>query len=259
MSAEDAYILSQPFAPAPPARFEMPFHYLLYAEEGIVTLEAEGRRWLLPPARAALIAAGHPIMVAVTSRVLACSALIAPGFAAPPPAGLSVFEMTPLARNLLAALRHVDADTALDDDTRALFLALRSVIWRLSTRPSPVVMPVPRSELLRRALDLTVESLADEVSFAGLAERLAVTPRTLARRFMNEIGMTWGDARRRLRMGRALELLVDVDRPVGEVSLLVGYTSQSAFNAAFRAFAGQSPSGFRAAVRTPHLTEPKDP
>lgn len=254
MSVKDAYILSQPFAPAPPARFEMPFHYLLYAEKGMVTLEAEGRRWLLPPARAALIAAGHPIVVAVKSEVRACSALFAPEFAAAPPQVLSVFGVGTLARELLAALRPVGPDTPLDGETRALFEALRAVVWRRSSEPSPAVIPTPKSDLLRRALEETEARLAEDDAFADLAGRLAVTPRTLARRFMSELGMTWGDVRRRIRMGRAIELLAAADRSVIDVALSVGYGSQSAFCAAFREFAGQSPSAFRAGIRNPRIT-----
>jgi hypothetical protein len=36
-------------------------HYLLCASQGALRLEADGTAWTLPPARAALITAGHAI------------------------------------------------------------------------------------------------------------------------------------------------------------------------------------------------------
>ncbi|MBV2184675.1 MAG: hypothetical protein KUL88_09080, partial [Rhizobium sp.] len=61
----EAYCFHKSFEPAGPSEFRMDRHYLLYAMEGSMRLEADGRRWTLPPARAALIAAGHPVTITI--------------------------------------------------------------------------------------------------------------------------------------------------------------------------------------------------
>jgi len=249
MSARDAYLVAREFAPEPERIFEMPFHYLLYAEQGAMTFEADGKRWTLPPARAALIAAGEPVRITLLQRVRACSVLFAPDFAPPPPAIFSVFEMTPLARELLFALRGVSESDALDPYTEALFQALIAVVWRMSERPTPAVMPVPGTESLRRALAIMQMRLDTDLRFDELAADVAMSPRSLARRFMGEIGMTWREAQRRLRMIRAIEMMAEGERGVADVALSVGYSSLSAFNAAFRSFTGQTPREFRAGLR----------
>lgn len=245
VSQSDAFVVSQDFPASPEQGFEMPFHYLLYARAGTMTLEADGRRWTLPPARAALIAAGKAIRVTLAGPLSALSALFAPGFAAAPPAPLAVFEMTALARELLAALAHVGRETVPDGREAALFRALVAEAWLLSERPSPAVMPVPGSARVRRALEITEARLEGGLGFAELAGELAMTERSLARHFMAETGMTWREAQRRLRMIRAMGLLAEGRMPVTEVALAVGYSSISAFNAAFRGFSGMTPREFR--------------
>jgi AraC-like DNA-binding protein len=245
MSAADAYVVSRVFEPEAERTFAVPHHYLLYAESGALTLEAEGRRWTLPPARAALIAAGHPVVIGLPRRVAACSALFAPSFAPEPPAALSVFDVSPLARELLLALRAVGAADRLDPRAEALFRALAAEAWRLSRSPSPASIPVPRSARLRRALDLAEARLEDGVRLDEIASEVAMSPRSLARHVSAETGLNWSSLLTRLRMVRAIGLMAEGDMPVTEVALAVGYASPSAFNAAFRRFTGQTPTAYR--------------
>ena len=51
-------------------------------------------------------------------------------------------------------------------------------------------------------------------------------------------------------MVRAVELLAQDGLSVTKVGLGVGYASLSGFNAAFRDFAGQTPSDYRASFRS---------
>src|SRR5258705_5816714 len=77
-------------------------HYLLCASAGAMRLEAQGQAWLLPPARAALIEAGQTIQVSIPRPVTTASVLFDTGFTPAPPAPLTVFDLSPLARALLS-------------------------------------------------------------------------------------------------------------------------------------------------------------
>lgn len=249
MSDADAFVVARVFEPAVERLFEVPHHYLLYAESGALTLEAEGRRWTLPPARAALIAAGRPVRVGLPGRVVTCSALFAAAFAPEPPAALSVFDVSPLARELLFALRGVGEAEPLDARSRALFQALAAEAWRLSLSPSPASVPVPRTPRLRRALELAEARLDGPLRLEEIAGEVAMSPRSLARHMSAETGLNWSGILTRLRMVRAIGLMAEGDAPVTEVALAVGYASPSAFNAAFRRFYGQTPTGYRRGFR----------
>jgi AraC-like DNA-binding protein len=242
-----AYSFVRTFAAEPARDLCVDRHYLLCASTGALRLEAQGRSWLLPPARAALIEAGRPIQVSITQPVRTASVLFDIGFTpAPPPAPLTVFDLNPLSRALLAECgAWGESDQPLTAYAETLFAALAAVTWRLAEHPSPVVVPAGRSPELRRALHLTEERLGGNVRFEDVADEVGLAPRSLARRFSDETGMTWRATLRRMRVLRAIEELAAGDTPVTTIAWMVGYTSLSAFNAAFQELTGRTPSDYR--------------
>jgi AraC-like DNA-binding protein len=246
-----AYSFVRTFAPEPARDLCVDRHYLLCASAGALRLEAQGQAWLLPPARAALIEAGRAIRVSIPQPVTTASVLFDTGFtAAAPPAPLTVFDLSPLARALVGeCAAWGESDEPLTGYAEALFAALAAVTWRLAQQPSPVVVPAGRSPELRRALHLTEQRLGAEVSFEGIAAEVGLAPRSLARRFAEETGMTWRAVLRRMRVLRAIEELAAGDNPVTNVAFTVGYTSLSAFNAAFRELTGRTPTEYRDSFR----------
>ncbi|MEU7876026.1 AraC family transcriptional regulator [Dactylosporangium sp. NPDC049140] len=241
-----AYSFVRTFAPEPARELCVDRHYLLCASAGALRLEAQGQAWLLPPARAALIEAGRPIQVSLPQPVTTASVLFDTAFTPPPAAPLAVFDLSPLARALVAECgAWGPGDEPLIPYAAALFTALAAVAWRLAETPSPVVVPAGRSPELRRALRLTEERLGEQVRFEDIAAAVGLAPRSLARRFEDETGLTWRAALRRMRVMRAIEELAAGDAPVTKIAFAVGYTSLSAFNAAFRELTGRSPTQYR--------------
>lgn len=246
----DAYSFVRIFAPEPTRDLCVDRHYLLCASAGALRLEAQGQAWLLPPTRAALIEAGRPVRVTITQPVTTASVLFDTGFAPAPPGQLTVFDLSPLARALVSECRTWgESDEPLTAYAHALFAALAAVTWRLAEQPSPVVVPAGQSPELRRALALTEKRLGDEINFEDVADATGLAPRSLARRFARETGMTWRAVLRRMRILRAIEELAAGDTPVTEIAFTVGYTSLSAFNAAFRDLTGRTPTQYRATFR----------
>jgi AraC-like DNA-binding protein len=247
---QQAYSFVRTFAPAPASDLCVDRHYLLCASAGALRLEAQGQAWLLPPARAALIQAGQTIQVSIPQPVTTASVLFDTEFTAIPPAPLAVFDLNPLARALVTECSNwPESDEPLTGYADSLFAALAAVTWRLAERPSPVVVPAGRSPELRRALQLTQQRLGGPVRFEDLAAEVGLASRSLARRFEEETGMTWRAVLRRMRVLRAIEELAVGDTPVTEIAFTVGYTSLSAFNAAFRELTGRSPTAYRASFR----------
>lgn len=247
----EAYCLNSFFDPAEPTEFQTDRHYLLYALEGTLRLEAQGQRWTLPPARAALITADHPVTISILSRLTSASVLFAPGFITAPQQVLSVFDVSPLARELIYECRAWGPDNGpLSAYARRLFETLADVVMLLAQNPSPCFLPTPSSPALIRALTLTEKNFAGSPNFEGIARDTGQSSRALARRFAEEMGMTWREALRRIRIIRAVEMLASSNNSITEIALAVGYNSLSAFNSAFRELNGKSPSEYRATFRT---------
>jgi AraC-like DNA-binding protein len=241
-----AFSFVRDFDPEPAQPLCVDRHYLLAASRGALRLEVDGTTWSLPPARAALIRAGTSIQVTIPQPVTTASVLFDTTFA-PPPSNLAVFDLTPLARSLITECsRWTDDAAPLDDYALAMFRALAAAAWALAEHPSPARMPTGRSTEVRRALAITAERLAEDPRFVDIADEVGLATRSLARRFEHEIGMTWRAALRRLRVLRAIEQLAGTDRSVTQIAMDVGYSSLSAFQAAFRDLIGQTPSEYRA-------------
>lgn len=246
----DAYCFYREFEAAGPAPFRMDRHYLLYALSGTLRLEARGARWTLPPARAAFIPAGQEITVSILTRTVSASALFCPDFHDSFPDELAVFDMTPLAKELVRECLDWGPETGpLTEYARSIFQTLATVTSRLALEPSSCWLPVPKSRALQQALELTEERLAKEPCFDEIAAECGQSPRSMARRFASELGMTWREVLRRMRVIHAIEALATTDQSITEVSLESGYNSLSAFNAAFRELMGQTPSEYRLGIR----------
>ncbi len=246
VSSAEAYCVYRELPASPKRVFCADRHYLVYALEGTMRLETGGQSWCLPPARAALVEARREIEVTLPRKVTICSTLFAPSFVSSPVAPLSVFEMTQLARELVRECRRWGPDSdSLTPYARTMFEALAAVTWRLSQRPTPARMPTGRSAAVVKALELTSANLSLPPAMAQLAREVGVSPRTLARRFSVELGMSWRQSVRRMRMIRAIEELADSERSITEIAFEIGYTSLPAFNTAFRELVGKTPSEYR--------------
>ena len=246
MTDHAAYCFYKVFAPEAPKAIQFDRHYLLYAAKGVMRLEAEGKSWVLPPSRAAWLAADTPIKMSFSKPVTCCSVLYKLDDIPAPNAACTVFEMTPLSREMILGCRAwgpgKDAHEAL---AGPMFKALAALCRKLAEQPCNTWIPTGRSESYQRAIAHTFAHLDAELSLNEVATAACVSERTMARRFAEEAGMSWRQVQRKMRMIRAMELLAEEAMPVTEVALAVGYGSQSAFNAAFKAFTGQSPTAYR--------------
>ena len=248
---EDAYCFHKSFEPSGSTEFKVDRHYLLYAVHGTLRLEAQGKRWTLPPARAALICAEHTISISVLSRLTSASVLFAPTFMPAPRDALSVFDMSPLARELVAECRDWGPeDGPLTPYSSRIFRTLAEVILHLAKSPSPCVLPAAKSKQLTDAVALTEAHHAAPITFNQIARETGQSERALARRFSEEMGMTWSETLRRIRIIQAVEALATQQASVTEIAMSVGYSSLSGFNAAFRDITGQTPTQYRQSFKT---------
>ena len=254
-----------PFFAAPPITFgiqqrfdkafdsgwvQFPGHYLLYAATGAFQLEVDNVRWLLPPQRAAWVAAGTPLRLTGTGAGTTSSVLFAASTLPQPAFLCRVFAVSPLAREmLLYAMRwnreRDPADSAANQLADPFFQSLAAVCTELAAQPDEFWLPQAQSAELAAALAYTLAHLSESVTVSDVAQAVSVSERTLARRFAEEISMTWRHYVRRARLIRAMELLAHANPSILDVAYAVGFTSISAFNHAFRAFTGETPSSYR--------------
>ena len=104
-------------------------------------------------------------------------------------------------------------------------------------------------KVLGRAIErLRSDSNAD-VSLAALAEDAGLSRFHFCRAFKESTGLSPHAWLRQHQLEQAMNMLRDTDELVVSIAVTLGYSSQSAFAAAFRKLTGEAPSDWRRHMR----------
>lgn len=93
------------------------------------------------------------------------------------------------------------------------------------------------------------ENFSQDLPLNALAERAALSTRSLTRRFKAATGTSLGAYLRSIRLEQARQLLRESDLGSIEICALVGYKDSSHFIAAFKRYTGSTPKDYRRLVR----------
>ena len=118
---------------------------------------------------------------------------------------------------------------------------------RLGDQAQFVARPMPLDEAARlaRLMDKVRAQPAGDWTLATMAERAAMSVRTLQRQFQQSLGMSPVDWLIRERVELARQLLETSARPLAHVSSLAGFGSEESFRRHFRLATGVSPTAYR--------------
>ena len=115
----------------------------------------------------------------------------------------------------------------------------------------PVLRKTTRDELLRRLVRAKsyLADLGTTATLAGAAQAAALSPFHLIRVFNAAFGQTPLAYAAGKRLERARELLIESDKPIGDIALAMGYESRNAFDRAFIRRYRMAPGSLRAKAR----------
>ena len=146
-------------------------------------------------------------------------------------------ELTPLLRELILAVDDLKIDCSRAPDRRLACV----LIDRLADSKevgSPLLMPCEH-----RLVELCAEALSSPDTTIHLADwsaRLGMSEKTLSRLFLKQTGLTFGKWVQRMRLQHA-KAEIEAGQSVTAVALNCGYSSVSAFIAAFKKLFGHTP------------------
>jgi AraC-like DNA-binding protein len=211
---------------------------LSYATRGVLGVRTRSGSHLAPPQRAIWVPPGVEHSVVSTGRTQMRSLYIRPEAAPWGPRQCRVLSVTPLVRELIRAVTSlpVEYDEAGPEGRLVATLldqlaGLQEVLFSL---------PLPRDERLTRLCAELEQHPDDQRTLVELAAGAGMSARTMTRLFLRETGLGFRPWRRRLRLLKSLTGL-DAGNSVTAVALDSGYTSTSAFIAAFRHEFGSTP------------------
>ena len=215
---------------------------LAYASEGILVVSTPHGSWTVPPARAVWIPPLTDHAIGVPAPATFRSVYIDRPEADAMGPVCRVLSMTDLLRQLIRRASQVPLAYDTTGPDGRLMQVMLDEINTLQEEES-LHLPMPEDPRLKRITSLLMSNPADKRTLAGLAREAGSSERTLARLFVTETGLSFGDWRRRLRLIQSVERLV-AGEAVTTVALDMGYESPSAFIAMFRRTLGSSPTAF---------------
>ncbi len=212
---------------------------LAYAAHGVMNVSTEQGTWVVPPHRAVWIPAGVEHWVAMTGRVRVRTVFFRRAMTRQRmPRSCCAVNVPPLLRELVLEATRVGL---LHRDVAAEARLARVMVDQLETLPvAPLQLPMPAEARARRAAETILAAPGRRGILAQAARRAGATRRTLERLFIGQTQMTLGRWRQRARLIEALRRLAQ-GHGVTEVALDVGYSTPSAFIAAFRGELGTTP------------------
>jgi AraC-like DNA-binding protein len=215
----------------------------LYAILGVMTVTTTEGAWVVPPGRALWIPPGVVHKVHMGGNTSTRSAYILPGAAikARLPVHCTVIAVSPLLDALLSEAIDVPAEYVLgsrDDQV------MRLLLEEIARMPSlPLNTPLPQDPRLARLCDALIQSPSLEIDIDTMAHKAGMSRRSFTRLFRQETGMSFSNWRQQACLLAALTRL-GRGEPVTRVAMELGYSSTSAFTAAFRRTLGTAPTHY---------------
>lgn len=212
-----------------------PEHELLWTDRGVVTMEAGGRRWTLTPGVGLWVPAGTTHTGSAHERSAVRTTYVSPeswptGWDRP-----VTVRLDPAVRQLLLHLK----STPMSRENRLRAQRVCLDLLQLAD-PLRLDVPVPEDPRLAVLVQTVLRDPGDDRSLEQWAAVLNLTSRTLTRAFTAEIGMSFARWRRLVRMRTAAGQIAD-GTSVKVVARRVGYSSTSAFVAAYHKTLGHTP------------------
>lgn len=214
---------------------------LVYACAGVVKVTTQQGVWVVPQHRGVWIPARMEHQIESAGPFSMRSLYVREDSVAGLPAECGVVGISPLLRELiLAAADASQAYNLAGRDGRVMELILDEI------RSLPVVplhLPEPTDSRLRQITAAIRENPADTRTLEAWGRQAGASPRTLARLFPAETGMTFRHWQRQARLLAGLMRLAGGE-PVTSVALEVGYENPSAFISMFRRALGVTPGRY---------------
>lgn len=215
---------------------------LLWAMRGVLRVVSGASVWIVPPSHAVWIPGDMPHHVVTESEADTRNLYVDPSCPVRQGrGGCSVLLLTPLMRALI--LRMGAETGAAPYDARRLRLCAVVLDEIEALQDAPLTLPGGRDPRLVRLAGHLGQAPGDPRPLTELAAIAGASPRTLERLFRAETGLTFRQWRSRLRLLSAIERLARGESSTA-IAWSLGYSSPSAFVAAFRQQFGSPPQSF---------------
>ncbi|KAA8735401.1 helix-turn-helix transcriptional regulator [Acinetobacter qingfengensis] len=213
----------------------------LYAITGVLTVTTNKGSWVVPPRRALWIPSSIEHEVYMNGYTQTRSVYIQTNIAIA--TGLSsnciVINVSSLLHELLCAAVDLPLEYTLGGRDDYL---MQLIIAEIARMPElPLNTPLPQEPRLIQLCQQLLQTPSMEMDLDCIAKKVGMSRRNFTRLFRIQTGMSFGHWRQQACMLAALNRM-ELGQPITNIAMELGYTSSSAFTAAFRRLLGAPPT-----------------
>jgi AraC-like DNA-binding protein/quercetin dioxygenase-like cupin family protein len=221
------------------------WHQLVYATSGVLIVDVIGERLFIPPENAVWLPCGYQHSVSTEYGAEMKSLYIDSNYQYMPTDKSVVVKISVIIKALILEITLFDVEYNLSGYEAEVVSLMLKTLPRLAQVTDH--LPWPKSSELIKMCKQRYEQPGVKTTTLILADSLAMSKRTLERKFHKETGMTIQAWSLRLRYLKAIELLT-AGHNITNISLDLGYSSPSPFIYMFRNISGMSPGEYIANI-----------
>jgi AraC-like DNA-binding protein len=223
---------------------------IIFACQGVMTVETPQGTWVLPTSRALWIPSGIPHAVRMAGAVSLRTLYLRPKLARGLPRTCAVVNISPLLKELILYTCQFKALNKRIQARRHLIGVMLDLLVSLQTVPLQLPRPVdPRS---LKVADFFYSDPGSAIPMDEICRRAGACKRTIERLFVQDTRMTLGRWRQQLRLMHSMRLLAQ-GMKINAVALEAGYASPSAFILMFKSALGTTPGQYFQPPQFDHL------
>src|SRR6202046_1327126 len=214
-----------------------PEDQLLFASEGVMTVDTKQGVWVVPPSRAVWIPAETFHSVAISGRVSMRTLYFVPKLCRSLPRKCFVMNVSSLLEELIL---HACTFQKLNRRAPRERRIIEILVDQLKAVESvPLQLPHPSDSRTKRVVKMLFANPGDQRTLEKLCSNSGASKRTIQRLFLRETKMTFNKWRQQFRLLHAMQRLAAGEK-VTAAALEAGYNSTSALLSMFR----QPPGGW---------------
>lgn len=226
-----------------------PVGQLLMCSTGEISLYGNDGEWAVPPDYMVFIPRGRPFRLHARMPSAGLVTKFCQNEVTWERAGCWVAAQHKVARYLMDySLKWRTSAERSSAQAAAFFTAFGEMLPGWFNKERMMWTPYANSPAIKRVLDFTLQT-GPNVSLPEVAAHVGMSERTLRRHMQTDLGQSWREFIRELRMNRAMTLLRKDQMSITEVAFEVGFSSSSAFSSAFVEYVGTTPSIFAKTAR----------
>jgi len=214
---------------------------LIYSSCGTMRVTVENHVWLVSSRQAIWVPSMYEHHVTFLKNNHIRNLFIDPSVLSNLPNTCFALDVSPFLRELILKIVNIGDDYQMDSlEGRIIQVTLDELTMIKSTN---CFLPISNEPRLKKVMDILINNPSDKRGIEEFASLSCTTSRTLSRLFIKEVGMTFVNWRKQIRIMEAIEKL-EKGISISQIALELGYNNTSSFIEVFRKELGVSPTNY---------------